>query len=490
MTSWKKISVAVGILTLLGSLVAFWSQSLMGMTMMLVAGGGVIAFVHRTLAPYGEITEALERLAAGDLSQPRLTVTAQSELGRTAMAFNQLLTQLRLLQEEAMELANGAIGVQALQDQVLETGQLSVVDLPSGSNQGDLNRSFAELTNQLRRLSVKAHIIANDQLFNPALDEPLPGELGDAFAMMIDNLRTLAARAEQIASGDLTSQVEGDGDLTRVFNEMVTGLRELVEEIVSSAFHVSSSTEEMLHVLRHYERSAQQQADRIWQVQTTVESLFASSDAIADNARQVFQDAEQTCEINRKIAGQIDELHHHSQRLVEILNWIKDIADRSDLLALNAGLEGIRAGKGGRGFTLVANELRRLAENTKASIAQSKELVTDIQVSAEKTAAASREGLVRSEETTATALDIKVVTGTQRENTGEVKHVTEELTEMLNQGVAGMRQVMVAASELASLSKSLRDVVERFEVGSREAITAARDQTVNDPQAVQEIRSS
>src|SRR5699024_3184527 len=148
------------------------------------------------------------------LSQPRLTVTWTGEAGRMATAWNQLLTQLRMLSEEATELANGFIGVQSLQDWVLETGQLSAVDLPTHASQGDLNRSFAELTNQLRRLTVKAHIIANDQLYNPALDEELPGELGEAFGMMVENLRTLAGRANEIARGDLTSSVEGDGDLT------------------------------------------------------------------------------------------------------------------------------------------------------------------------------------------------------------------------------------------------------------------------------------
>ncbi|RAL20191.1 hypothetical protein DL240_18410 [Lujinxingia litoralis] len=470
MSSWKKIAAVIGLATLFGAIAALVQGA--NLSALLIGAGGLAAILYTrsVLNPYGEVIDAIERLAQGDLTQPRLTVTLGGEIGRMATAVNQLLTQLRMLSEEATELANGYIGVRQLQSKVLETGQLSAVDLPSSSSQGDLNRSFAQLTNQLRRLTVKAYIIANDQLFNPALDEELPGELGDAFGMMVRNLRNLAGRAGEIARGDLTSQVEGDGDLTNVFNEMVTGLREVVEEIMRSALHVATSTEEMLQVLHQHENSAQHQAAKIRQTQLTVEGLFNSSDAIADSARQVSRAAEDTCQKNRQIGAHIQELNQHSERISEILKLIKDIADRSDLLALNASLEGARAGEAGKGFALVANEMRRLAENTMESVGAIKSLVGDIQDSARTTAVACQEGLDRSEETTEVATKIKVVTQDQRENTGEVNRAMEDLSRLVTNSVAGIRQVTVTASELATLSESLREMVERFDVGERHGV--------------------
>lgn len=432
---------------------------------LLVVMVGVLWMVYRTLQPYQQLSDAVDRLAGGDLSQPRLTVNWTGEAGRMATAFNQLLTQLRMLSEEATELANGFIGVQSLQDKVLETGQLSAVDLPTNASQGDLNRSFAELTNQLRRLTVKAHIIANDQLNNPALDEELPGELGVAFGLMVHNLRTLTGRAHEIARGDLTSSVEGDGDLTNAFNSMVTGLRQLVEEIMRSALQVASSTEEMLQVMRQHEASAHDQADRIGRAQQTVEELLVSADAIAVSAHDVFQAAEDTRDQNQHIGLRIGELNQFSARISEILKLIKSIADRSDLLALNASLEGARTGEAGKGFSLVANEMRRLAENTKESVGSIKLLVDDIQGSTRATSTACQEGLTRSEDTTEAALKIKVVTREQRENTDRVNQAMEDLAGLVTHSVSGIRQVSVAASELATLSESLRELVDRFEVG-------------------------
>lgn len=468
MSSSTRIAGIVGALVGLAVLMALfrglWVQALILGAM----GLGVIGWIRQILMPYERLSEAIERLASGDLSQPRLTVSWMGEAGRMATAFNQLLSQLRMLSEEATELANGFIGVQSLQDKVLQTGQLSAVDLPTSAQQGDLNRSFARLTNQLRRLTVKAHIIANDQLYNPALDEESPGELGVAFGLMVDNLRTLTARANEIACGNLTSRGAGDGDLSRAFDAMVTGLRQLVQEIMRSALQVATSTEEMLQVMRQHEASAREQAERIGRAQHTVEALLASADSIADNAHQVFQAAEDTRDQNQHIGRRIEELNQFSQRISEILKLIKSIADRSDLLALNASLEGARTGEAGRGFSLVANEMRRLAENTKESVGGIKLLVDDIQRSSRASATACHEGLARSEDTTRAALKISVVTREQRENTDVVNHAMEELAGLVNQSVSGIRQVSVAASELATLSELLRELVARFDIGEDE----------------------
>ncbi|QDG49609.1 methyl-accepting chemotaxis protein [Persicimonas caeni] len=467
MQTWKQLAMAIGALTVVAVGVAIWHEAYVAAAVLLVVGLAVVMYARQVLLPFDQVTEALGRLAAGDLAQPRLTVDKGGDVGRMATAINQLLTQLRLLSEEATELANGYIGVRGMQDRVLETGQLSAVDLPTSSSQGDLNRSFAELTNQLRRLTVKAHIIANDQLYNPALDEELPGELGDAFGLMVSNLRNLAGRAEEIAHGDLSSSVEGEGDLTSAFNEMVTGLRHLVEQITHSAIQVASSTEEMLQVLHAHESSALHQADRIREAQRTVEELLESADAIAERAHLVFEAAEDTRDQNRQIGMRIDELNQLSKRITEILKLIRSIADRSDLLALNASLEGARTGEAGKGFALVANEMRRLAENTKDSVGSIKSLVDDIHGSTRATASACQEGLVRSEDTTEAALDIKVVTTEQREHTGEVNRAMEDLATLVTHGVSGIRQVTTAASELAELSETLRELVDSFRLGEK-----------------------
>jgi methyl-accepting chemotaxis protein len=195
--------------------------------------------------------------------------------------------------------------------------------------------------------------------------------------------------------------------------------------------------------------------------------LLDSADAIARSARTVSSAAEKTRDKNKQIGQRIATLEQQSDRIREILELIRNIADRSDLLALNASLEGQRAGEAGQGFTLVAQEMRRLAENTKESVGNVKSLVSDIGDSASGASKASREGLELSEKTTSESREITEVSRRQKEATKDVSEAMEELTTLVNHGVAGIRQVTHAASDLATLAERLGDLVDRFEVRAR-----------------------
>src|SRR5690554_4744243 len=107
MSSANKVGAAVAFLGLLACVLLVVGAQYAQAGLVFVATAGVSWWVRQALVPYQELSEAVDRLAGGDLSQPRLTVTWTGEAGRMATAFNQLLTQLRMLSEEATELANG-----------------------------------------------------------------------------------------------------------------------------------------------------------------------------------------------------------------------------------------------------------------------------------------------------------------------------------------------------------------------------------------------
>ena len=99
-----------------------------------------------------------------------------------------------------------------------------------------------------------------------------------------------------------------------------------------------------------------------------MQSLLDSAGNIADSARGVFDNAQKTRQTTDGMSGHVQTLFKHTARIAELLEVIRDIADRSDLLALNASLEATRAGDAGRAFALVAAEMRRLAERITASV--------------------------------------------------------------------------------------------------------------------------
>ncbi len=475
---WVRISFFIGVLTTFAVVALVLDQWIMVPKGWLAVGVAVIGLLtavwsRKALAPLSEVTRVLEGIADGDLDQRRVQVLkSDHEVGRLSTSTNRMLSQLNALSERAKELADGKIGVLEVEEQVMRSERLADADQRVSGRDGDLERSFVEMTNQLRRLTIQARMISNDQLDSPLLNERVPGELGEAFGSMVKNLRTIADRAKDIADGDLTSTVEGDGELTTAFNQMVTGLRELVERITQTAIHISTAAEQIMAVLREQEMAANHQASSVEETQRTMETLLSSAKKISENAQHVFKSAEKTQKNNRTIAERIGELKNHTERINEILGGIKRIADRSDLLALNASLEGMRAGEAGKGFTLVAAEMRRLAENIKDSVGDIKELVEDIGESSMASAMATDEGTRLSENTTDNALKITLITQQQKSGTEQVTQSMDDLSELINQDVAGTQQVTMAASELADLAESLRNLVDEFRISSNPASSA------------------
>lgn len=445
-----------------------------GGVLLSIAGLSGFMAVRHALAPLAEVTRILEELGAGKLVHDTIECDRNDEVGRLAKATGQIVTQMRGFQKQADVLAAGKFGMEDVEERVMRSGSLSAGDVQASPGASEVERSLVLVTNRLRRLTIQSRIMARDELKNRLLDETIPGDLGESFGVMIANYRQISERAGQIADGDLSSNVEGEGELNKAFNQMVEGLRVLVRQIIEMALHISSSSEEILFVLRNQELAASHQASSVEETQRTMETLLSSARKIAESTQTVFRSAEKTQENNRLVGDRIGDLKVHTGRISEILEVIKSIADRSDLLALNASLEGTRAGEAGKGFTLVAAEMRRLAENVNASVNDIKSLVSDIRESSLASVVATEDGSRLSERTTESALKISLITQQQQSGTEQVTQSMDELSHLINQGVAGTQQVTLAASELARLSQDLEQMVQKFRLPSDDAKPAMR----------------
>lgn len=406
---------------------------------------------------------AVEHMTQGIDASEKLAVHYDEQpLDALLEHLQSLNTRLNEARELTEHLKRGELDAGTLKANHLDVKRLTEADLPIPRDVSRLHEDLLEMQNALRRLTLQTHLIAADRLESPLLDETVPGELGDAYASMVDNLRQLGLRARQIAEGDLSIDHDQEGSLHASFNAMVDGLRGVVSQITQTAVRISTSAEEILAVLHEQELSASHQASGVEETQRTMETLLSSAKKIAESAQTVFKSAERTQANNRIISDRASELKSHSERIAEILESIKEIADRSDLLALNASLEGLRAGEAGKGFTLVANEMRRLAENVKGSVEDVKDLLGNIRQSALSNIMAIEEGSRLSERTTDSALKITLITQQQQSGTEQVTQSMEELSHLINQGLAGTRQVTTAASELAALSDDMRGLVDSF----------------------------
>jgi len=302
-----------------------------------------------------------------------------------------------------------------------------------------------------------------------------------------------------VTDAALTPLVAGVGQVMETLKKFVTEIRE-------AALQLSTSAAEVLAAATQNESSTSAQASAIHETTATMEELKGASHQIAENAQMVASIAEQTLTSGRQGEGSIkafmeamEKVRHNAvevdeaigklsrrvERIGTVVDVIDEIADRSDLLALNAALEGAKAGEAGRGFSIVAAEMRRLAENVMESTKEIKNLITEIREATHaakeasdgnKRMAAEGEKLGGSamhnvtgiltgiQETSDAARVIHLATQQQRTATEQVVQSMSEIEEVTRQAQAGSRQATGAASELTKLAERLAELVKRFKV--------------------------
>jgi methyl-accepting chemotaxis protein len=187
---------------------------------------------------------------------------------------------------------------------------------------------------------------------------------------------------------------------------------------------------------------------------------------------------------NRDVAQRIRELNTHAEKVAEVLATIMQVADRTDLLALNAALEGTKAGEAGRGFTLVAGEMRRLAESVMESVAVIRKLMNDVRSASQSSVQAGQEGIALSEQTTRSAGDIALVTQKQRQATEEVGRSMDEMAGAVANTMANTRQTVRTAGELAELAGAIAGLIGRSELPPGSGDGAAPGPGRSRPQAI------
>jgi methyl-accepting chemotaxis protein len=151
---------------------------------------------------------------------------------------------------------------------------------------------------------------------------------------------------------------------------------------------------------------------------------------------------------SRTVAGRISELNAQALKITDVSDVIRGIADKSDILALNASLEGSRAGDAGRGFALVGSEMRRLAETVMGAVTQIKRLANEIREVSQAAVLATEEGQKLAAETTLTSRQITLITSQQRTATEQVTQSVNEIQQFTRQAVNGAKQSRAAAADL------------------------------------------
>ncbi len=278
--------------------------------------------------------------------------------------------------------------------------------------------------------------------------------------------------AERIAAGDISRVLPPEkgrdevATLSSAFHIMTTRLRELVRRIAQSADSLATAAAGMFSEVREQEALATQQTASLEEIRRTLETLSTSAEQVEVDADTVREMAQSSLTSSQQIAERTRMVSTHSERIGEILSLIQDIADRSDLLALNAALEGTKAGEVGRGFSLVAAEMRRLSEHVKDSVRDIRRLVADMREASHASVLATEEGIKLARETSGAAAKISAAVGRQREGTAQVKSSADEIVRVVGESLRGRAETTGSAEALLKLSQDLKESISVFRLHS------------------------
>lgn len=305
----------------------------------------------------------------------------------------------------------------------------------------------------------------------PAMDVQAPfndelSDLNETVGGAFESLSRLTQAASTIASGELGAEILGQGRLPDALRAMSSRVRTLVEETSSTSSELASAAVEISAAAQELEIASSSQASGMIEISQTMDSLLRSASHISDAVQGVAQNAERTLQNTEQMVTRIDLLSTHANRIGDILEVIREIANQSDLLALNGSLEATRVGEAGRGFALVAGEMRRLAERVTASVHDVKKLVADIRESGASTVVATEESKKLAEATAGAARSITLATQQQRSSTEQVNQSVRALSEIVEQAALATTQTRTSAEGLRVFADRLNQVVSGFNVTS------------------------
>lgn len=455
--------------------------------------------------PINTLIKTAEKLSVGNI-EVHTDGSTKDEIGELERAFGVMIQNTKEQAEIMRKIANGDISIDVKiksENDVLSQSMLHMVenlrDLVSESLM--LNKSAIN-----GQLSVRG----NSNKFDGAFKEIVLG-INETLDSVINPINESGKVLQEISSGDLRSRMVGEykGDFLKIktsinelaesFNSALVNVSQAVEATASASAQISASSEEMAAGAQEQSSQASEVAVAVEQMTKTIFETSQNSTQATEASKnagrfakeggnvvaETIRGMEIISEVVNHSAKTVHDLGKSSDQIGEIVQVINDIADQTNLLALNAAIEAARAGEQGRGFAVVADEVRKLAERTTTATKEIAVMIKQIQKDTNEAVNSMQKGTSEVErgkvlaEKAGKSLE-EIISGTQivediinqvaaasEEQSATSDQISKNITSISNvtqESASGIEQIAKASEDLNHLTINLQELITQFKL--------------------------